>query len=124
MKKRSFIDNGKCFFYLIFLFVFFFCNSPSTVAQSAAEKGLPFLTNYSLKDYHAHPQNWAITQDDKGIMYFGNSICLLEYDGVHWKKLSFGGNTVIRSLAKDQQGQIYYGSHADFGYVAPDSLGQ
>ena len=40
------------------------------------------------------------------------------------EKLNFGSNTLIRSLAKDKQGRIYFGSYAEFGYVAPDSLGQ
>jgi hypothetical protein len=57
-------------------------------------------------------------------MYFGNSICLLEYNGVKWRKLTLGNNTLIRSVAKDKQGRIYFGSYSEFGYLAPDSLGQ
>jgi signal transduction histidine kinase len=106
---------ATCVFFFLFLF--------NTKAQSPAEKGLPFITNYPAKEYEAHPQNWAIMEDDKGIMYFGNSICLLEYDGVKWRRINLGVNRAIRSLEKDKNGRMYYGSYGDFGYIAPDSLG-
>jgi hypothetical protein len=47
--------------------------------------GIPFIQNYAPKDYHADSQNWAIVQDRRGIMYFGNSDGVLEYDGVSWR---------------------------------------
>ncbi len=117
--------HKKCFCFSIIVFSLLLQFSLRATAQSVAEKGLPFITNYSPKDYHAHPQNWAIIQDNRGFMYFGNSICLLEFNGVKWRKLSFGtNNTLIRATAKDKQGRIYFGSYAEFGYLAPDSLGQ
>src|SRR6266446_5427276 len=75
------------------------------VAQPVTEKGLPFITNYFAKDYQASPQNWSIIEDDKGIMYFGNSYGLLEYDGVKWRLIS-SGNSIVRSLSKDKRGRI------------------
>ena len=93
-------------------------------AHSQREQGLPFITNYYAKDYQASPQNWAIIEDDRGVMYFGNSRCLLEYDGVKWRNITSGVNSIVRSLSKDKNGQIYYGSYGSFGYLAPDSLGQ
>jgi len=53
-----------------------------SIAQSEAEQGLPFITNYSPKTYKAFPQNWSIAEDDRGIMYFGNQNIILEYDGL------------------------------------------
>jgi signal transduction histidine kinase/CheY-like chemotaxis protein len=92
-----------------------------TSAQRNPEKGLPFITNYQAKDYNASPQNWSIVEADNGLMYFGNSLCLLEYDGVKWRRIS---NAIVRAMAKDGQGRIYYGAYGDFGYLATDSLGQ
>ena len=37
------------------------------------EKGLYPIYNYSTKSYRALPQNWAVTQDKRGILYFGNN---------------------------------------------------
>jgi K+-sensing histidine kinase KdpD/CheY-like chemotaxis protein len=95
-------------------------------AQSESEKGLPFITNYTPKDFKALPQTWAAIQDDRGIMYFGAQNALLEFDGVKWRKLKFKGPAPIieRCFAKDQTGKIYYGGIGDFGYLGKDSLGQ
>ncbi|HEX6169220.1 MAG TPA: GAF domain-containing protein [Chitinophagaceae bacterium] len=99
-------------------------------AQSESEKGLPFITNYSPKNYKAFPQVWSVLEDESGIMYFGTQNDLLEYDGVKWRKIKFrdstGANlgTVIRSMAKNKNGTIFYGGFGDLGYLDFDSLGQ
>jgi signal transduction histidine kinase/CheY-like chemotaxis protein len=98
----------------------------STKAQDSAEKGLPFVTNFHPNEFHSYPQNWAITEDNRGLMYFGNQGYILEYDGVKWKKIAVAetGTIAIRSLTKNKKGVIYYGSISDFGYLSVDSLGQ
>jgi len=59
-------------------------------AHSApTELGLPFIRNYSPKEYGAHAQNWTIAQDSRGVMYFGNGIGVVEYDGVSWRLIQF-----------------------------------
>ncbi|HEU4633801.1 MAG TPA: GAF domain-containing protein, partial [Flavisolibacter sp.] len=94
-------------------------------AQSEAEKGLPFITNYLPKNYKALPQTWCVTEDNRGIMYFGIQNGVLEYDGVKWRKVLFKNTPVVtRALAKDKKGKIYYGAIGDFGYLTQDSLGQ
>jgi len=93
-------------------------------AQPRHEAGKVFITNYSAKEYGAHPQNWAIVQDDRGVMYFGNNNGVLEYDGVSWRLIQLPNKSVARSFAKDENGRIYVGGVGDFGYLAADSLGQ
>jgi signal transduction histidine kinase/CheY-like chemotaxis protein len=84
---------------------------------------MPVLQNYSARDYNGGPQVWAILQDRRGIMYFGNSSGdLLEYDGVTWRKI-FTGTSVVRSLALDESGKIWVGAGAKFGYLTPDASG-
>ncbi len=102
-----------------------FCPGRS-VAQSVAEKGLPFIKNYQAKDYNGNAQNWCIIEDSSGLMYFGNEGYLLQYDGVKWKKIFSAGSIAValRSLEQDKSGQIFYGATSDFGYLAKDSLGQ
>jgi signal transduction histidine kinase len=92
--------------------------------QTRHEAGKVFITNYSPKEYGAHPQNWAIEQDDRGVMYFGNNNGVLEYDGVSWRLLQLPNKSVVRSFAKDENGRIYVGGVGEFGYLAADSLGQ
>jgi K+-sensing histidine kinase KdpD/CheY-like chemotaxis protein/ligand-binding sensor domain-containing protein len=96
-------------------------------AQSQSEKGLPFITNYSSKTFKALPQTWCVQQDDRGIMYFGIQNYILEYDGIKWRKVVIQNNSasqVVRSMAKNNDGVIYYGGYGDLGYLDKDSLGQ
>src|SRR3954468_4847267 len=109
--------NYTAFFVLVFSPLFL-------SAQPNPEAGLPFITNYYAKDYKASPQNWTIIEDERGVMYFGNSNGLLEYDGVKWRLITSGVNSIVRCFGKDKDGRIYYGGYGNFGYLAPDSLGQ
>ena len=95
---------------------------PSVLPSS--EVGLPFIQNFTSKDYNAHSQNWAILQDQRGVMYFANGLGVLEYDGVSWRLIPVPNGSGVYSLGMDQQGRIYVGAKGDFGYLAPDSVGQ
>jgi signal transduction histidine kinase/ligand-binding sensor domain-containing protein len=89
----------------------------------ANETGLPFIQNFSPKQYHGNTQNWAIVQDRRGLMYFGNNKGVLEYDGVNWRLIQLSNQSTARSLAIDSAGTIYVGGVGEFGYLAPDSVG-
>lgn len=112
---------------LILLCLAFFqeaiAQSPASIIES--ETGLPFIQNFSPKDYrNAHAQNWAVLQDERGIMYFGNSLGVLEYDGVDWRLIPVTNRTPVRKLAMGLNGRIYIGAQREFGYLAADSLSQ
>ncbi len=78
--------------------------------------------NFSFKEYKAHPQNWAVTQDKRGIMYFGNTSGVLEYDGVNWRLLNNSFPT--RDIIVDNKGQIYVCGAGGFGYLSPNKIGE
>ena len=113
-------------FFTIAFGITFFLPALTVNAQSDAERGLPFVTNFSPKTYQAYPQIFSIIEDNKGLMYFGNQNYTLQYDGVRWRKIDCGngGQIAVRSLAKNKKGIIYYAAIGDFGYLAPDSVGQ
>ncbi len=93
-------------------------------SQNYDETGIPFIRNYTTKEYNAGPQNWDIAQDNNGLMYFGNGDNgLLEYDGTSWETIPISCNSVARSIGIDSTNRIYIGSVGDFGYLKPDSLG-
>ncbi|MBI4646414.1 MAG: SpoIIE family protein phosphatase [Bacteroidia bacterium] len=92
--------------------------------QSSKETGIPSIRNYSPKEYKSGAQNWAIVQDKRSIMYFGNNECVLEYDGVTWRKIIVGNNSPVRSLSVDKHGKIYVGGVNELGYLIPDSTGK
>jgi serine phosphatase RsbU (regulator of sigma subunit) len=87
-------------------------------------KGIPFIKNFTPKDYKASNQNWAIEQDNRGVMYFGNNNGILEFDGSNWRLIELPNKSVVRALAKDDQGRIYIGGLGEIGYLIPDSLGK
>lgn len=86
--------------------------------------GLPPLKSFSPKEIGASRQSWGILEDDRGILFFGNNEGLLTYDGSNWELIPSPNGNLIRSLAMDEHGVIYYGGRNDLGYVSSDSLGQ
>lgn len=87
-------------------------------------EGIPIIRNYSHREYSASESNWSITQDHRGVMYFGNSQLILEYDGETWNKIPVEGQQYIYSLSTGIDGSIYVGGTDDFGLLTPDRSGQ
>jgi signal transduction histidine kinase/DNA-binding response OmpR family regulator/ligand-binding sensor domain-containing protein len=110
----------KCIYINLYFFLFF---TQITYFVFGQVTGIPFIKNYSPKEYGASHQNWSIVQDKNGIMYFGNSNGILEYDGVTWRLIKTQDNAVVRSLAIDESGKIFVGTFGDFGFLKPDSTG-
>ena len=72
--------------------------------------------NFSRSDYLAGTQNWAIRQDDRGIMYFANNKGLLEFDGTTWQTHPLPNATIVRSIAFDNN-RLYIGGQSEIGYL-------
>ncbi|MCG8608254.1 hypothetical protein MJD09_25130, partial [bacterium] len=86
-------------------------------------EGRLYLRNHDYNEYDGHPENWAVVQDQRGVLYFGNN-WILEYDGVSWRLIRTEKETKGLSLDVDRTGIIYVGLENGFGFLAPDSLGQ
>ena len=114
--------NNKIYQICLYLFLFLLILN-NCFAQTTDELGSPFIQNYTPKEYNASTQNWAIVKDNRGIMYFGNSNGVLEYDGTNWKLIKISNNSTVRSLSIDSTGTIYVGAVGEFGYLMPDSIG-
>ncbi|MFZ1519400.1 MAG: response regulator [Ignavibacteriaceae bacterium] len=84
----------------------------------------PLSRYFSAKEYNAGSNNWCIAQDKRGIMYFGNTQGLLEYDGSTWRKIETPYSSAVRSIDVDDNGRVYVTASLDFGYLEPDSIGQ
>lgn len=92
-------------------------------ATAQQDCGLPYITNYSSKEYLGGTDNWSITQDKRGVMYFGNSTGILEYDGVTWRMTALSIESIVRALDVDSSGRVYAGGVGDFGYLSADLHG-
>ena len=84
---------------------------------------VPVLTNYSSLDYDGGLQNWSVTQDACGMMFFGNNSGMLSFDGYNWTTTPLPGRAVARSLMADGD-RVYVGSYEEFGYFERDDHGR
>ncbi|RYY29184.1 MAG: transcriptional regulator [Sphingobacteriaceae bacterium] len=76
----------------------------------------PFVENYFKGTYQASNQNWSVTKDEQGIMYFGNSAGLLSFDGNFWQLKQMPNRITVRAVAADGKGKVYVGGFGEFGY--------
>jgi len=97
--------------------------SVASLAQIPSEMGLYDIRNYNSKEYGLPPQNFAVVQDSRGVLFFGNNSGILEYDGQNWDTILTPQQSAIRSLCKDKKGVIYVGGTNEFGYLAPTKTG-
>jgi len=95
------------FFCLLFLF---------SVLQGEAQDFTPIVKQFGKNDYQASNQNWSVSQANNGIMYFGNNLGLLEFDGSAWDVIRMPQNKLVRSVQATDDGRIYVGSFEEFGY--------
>jgi hypothetical protein len=88
------------------------------------KNGIPLITNYDFRITGGSEQNWCITQDHRGVMYFGNNDAgVLEYDGVSWRSIPLPGNPIVRFLKTGDDGVVYVGAESGFGFLEPDDTG-
>ena len=59
--------------------------NPHNKSSFINENGIPRIINYSPEEYDANPMNWAMVEDDNGLLYVANLSCILQYDGVSWR---------------------------------------
>ena len=99
----------------------FFCSA--LAIASAAEYGAPFISNFSPRAYGGSNQNWCIAQDQRGLIYVGNSRGVLEFDGAQWRRIPLKNNAAALSIAVNRDNIIFVGGKGDFGLLQPDSIG-
>jgi serine phosphatase RsbU (regulator of sigma subunit) len=107
-------------FFLLFFFVFTLIDLTGQVNKS----GVPFIKNYSTQITQGSEQNWCITKDKFGNLYFGSQERgVLRYDGTKWTNINIRNNPRIYSLASSESGIVYVGAAFEFGYLQPDKNG-
>lgn len=78
--------------------------------------GTPQIVNFAKSFYNADSRNWSVAQTENGILYFGNGEGLLSFNGSKWTVDKLPDNQTVRAVATDNQGRIYTGGYAEFGY--------
>lgn len=75
----------------------------------------PNIINFNRSEYQAGNKNWSISEDQKGTLYFGNDLGLLEFDGIEWMLHKNKKNELIRSVYAHSYDEIFTGGYEDFG---------
>lgn len=86
--------------------------------------GVPYVQNYTKTIYQSGNQNWSVTRDEHGIMYFGNSEGLLSFDGKYWQSYRMPNGLIVRAVAANGNGKIYSGGFGELGYWENNKNGQ
>ena len=84
----------------------------------------PHIINLYREKYQADNKNWSIGQDERGTMYFGNDIGLLEFDGIEWNLNRIPNSLIARSVAVLSHKTIFTGSYEEFGRWDRDISGK
>ncbi len=77
--------------------------------------GIPYIQNYSKEMYRSGNQNWSVSKDDRGIMYYGNNDGLLAFDGRHWQLYPMPNRSIVRAVSC-AEGKVFVGGFGEFGY--------
>ena len=70
--------------------------------------GLPYFINFSPKDYRQESQNYSITQDSKGLMYFGNLSGIMQFDNSEWLFTPYSGRPI---MCAGKNNEVYIGGY-------------
>jgi hypothetical protein len=105
------------------LFIVLVISGIGNLYAKAGKSDSLYVKNFTTEDYQAHHQNWAIIQDKRGIMNFGNPSGILEFDGTYWRLIKIPNDLGIYSFAMDNEQRIYVGGQGEIGYLAPDKMG-
>ena len=98
---------------------------PTILAQQRAgsERGAPFVTNYSPRDYGGQSQVWCAMQDSRGLMLFCGSGGIIEFDGTTWRIIRTTAGSTVRSMGMTDDGTVFVGGVGDVGYLDADATG-
>ena len=98
------------------------------LSQRIDIQGALNIRNFTNAEYNGHNQVFAITQDGRGVMYFGNKSGVLEYDGVSWRTIKVfnkkGDTREVNSLTTDKHGHVYVAAKEDLGVLLADKSGR
>ncbi|WP_291855303.1 triple tyrosine motif-containing protein [Marinilabilia sp.] len=84
----------------------------------------PHVINFNKHQYGGANKNWAIAMDSQGYTYFGNSIGLIEFDGVSWHLYNSLNGFAIRCIAIDKENRIFTGGYRELGYWKRNETGR
>ncbi|MFW5754509.1 MAG: regulator, partial [Marinilabiliaceae bacterium] len=120
MINRSF----KSIIYPRFLFVFFFSWMMSfPLSGNGTNEQSANIISFNKSHYGGANKNWSIDFDQEGYTYFGNSIGLVEFDGISWDLKPSANGFAIRCI-ENLDKRIYSAGYRELGYWQRNEKGQ
>ena len=95
----------------LILILIFICN----ILTNANAYNKPFAINFSKENYQAGNKNWSIDEDELGVVYLGNDIGLLTFDGIEWQLNKPNKHALLRSVAVASHNTVFTGGYEEFG---------
>lgn len=83
----------------------------------------PPFEYYGTQEYRAAAQNWNITHNSNGEVFFANNEGVVYYDGSNWQTLKSINQSIVRSVYYADK-RLYVGMYMEFGYFLKDNLGK
>jgi ligand-binding sensor domain-containing protein len=114
----------KKFHFLVALAIINSLTTINVFSFTIKNTGYSLVKNYPKETYGAATQNWDITQDNEGILYFANSKGLLQFDGNNWNLYPLPNKSIVRAVCLDNDGKIWVGGFNQLGYYSPDKKGE
>ena len=82
----------------------------------------PPFRYYGAQEYQAAAQNWKITNNSDGEVFFANNEGVVHFDGAHWQTLKSVNQSIVRSVHYTNN-KLYVGMYMEFGYYQKDEFG-
>ena len=86
-------------------------------ALACKSQGLPYVLNFSEKDYNAHSRNFDITIDSAGVVWVANFEGLVYFDNSKWRTIHIPGFARATVVFTDDKGEVWTGGYNFFGKV-------
>ncbi len=104
------------------LAILFFVDSD--LVAGGLEIGEPTLRILGPEVYGGHLQVWAVAEDSRGVIYFGTTRELMEFDGINWRRVNFPLGKAVYAIELGPDGVVYVAGSQELGYLAVDLDGQ
>lgn len=88
---------------------------------SHAQTGSYFITHYNPGEHNFDNTNYAVLQDERGIMHFANRQGVLQYDGNSWWLTPTPYSIFCLAESKDK---LYVGGREGFGEISRSGMGE
>ena len=92
--------------------------------MSVLAQGIPFMRNFTAKEYYAHNRNFDVVTGSDGTVYFANFEGLLYYDNAEWRTIHTPGITRITVVYRDKDDTIWVGGYNYFGRLTTKPNGE